>query len=237
MRMIAKFEKKDAACYVSHLDLLRSIQRAIRRSGLPVKYSKGFNPHQNIAFASAMSVGMSSEGECIDVSLESDVSETEFFEALKDQMPPGLKLLEAHSVEDRYPALMSITAFADYIITIKLKKACTDEEIREKLKKSFEKPLLAMKKGKAGLKEVDLLQWIESWDCLVTQDMPGEDHAEAILSFRLVHAPTGALNPELLMNTLIDLWGADYVACSPRILRRAIWSKNDSGIVPLWGLR
>ena len=63
MRIGLEFEKKDTAKYISHLDLQRAFQRAIRRSKLPVALSSGFNPHYKVSFASALALGIISECE------------------------------------------------------------------------------------------------------------------------------------------------------------------------------
>ena len=70
MRIIASFYKHDEVRFVSHLDMQRLFQRAFRRAGLPLSYSKGFNPHPLLSFATALSVGYTSECEYFDVFLD-----------------------------------------------------------------------------------------------------------------------------------------------------------------------
>lgn len=227
MRMIARFHKTGAARYVSQLDLLRAVQRAIRRSGLPVKYSSGFNPHQIIAFASASSVGLASEAEWMDVALTDDVDEGAFMAALAPQMPPGLTLIECHAVDDRYPALMNLTAFADYRISLPLLRAVDDTDAAKRVQDLLASPLLAVKKSKAGPKEVDLRDWIAS--IAVASGTP--DSIE--LALRLVHASSGALNPDLLIPHLSQAFPSDP-ARVPVAVRTAFWAANGDDLVPLW---
>ena len=61
MKMIVVFEKTPRLRHIGHLDLMRAMQRALRRSDLPLKYSQGFNPHILLTFASPLSVGFSGE--------------------------------------------------------------------------------------------------------------------------------------------------------------------------------
>ena len=68
------FEKKGRAKYISHLDLNRFMMRAFRRSGLPIWYTEGFNPHPYATFALALSLGFESEYEIMDFSLTEGVS-------------------------------------------------------------------------------------------------------------------------------------------------------------------
>lgn len=67
--MIAEFEKMGRMSWFSHLDLQSTMQRALRRAGLPVRYSQGFNPHVNLSFATALPVGCQSRCEILDVEL------------------------------------------------------------------------------------------------------------------------------------------------------------------------
>ena len=67
MRMLAVFEKGERIRHIGHLDIQRSVQRGLRRSGLPVAYSNGFNPHILITFASALSTGACGKREIMNV--------------------------------------------------------------------------------------------------------------------------------------------------------------------------
>ena len=65
-----KFCKYGSMKYIGHLDIMRYFQKAIRRSGLPIKYSEGFNPHQIMSFAAPLGVGITSDGEYMDIELK-----------------------------------------------------------------------------------------------------------------------------------------------------------------------
>ncbi len=71
MKARLRFNKMGSMMYIGHLDLMRYFQKLFRRSGLDVSYSKGFNPHQIMSFASPLGIGLTSIGEYLDVSLES----------------------------------------------------------------------------------------------------------------------------------------------------------------------
>ena len=62
-----EFTKKDGLKYISHLDLQRAVSRIIKRSGIPIRYTEGFNPHQKMVFALPLSVGSESECELLDI--------------------------------------------------------------------------------------------------------------------------------------------------------------------------
>ena len=67
MKLIVVFEKTPRLRHIGHLDLMRAMQRALRRSGLPLRYSQGFNPHILLTFAAPLSVGMPGKREIMEV--------------------------------------------------------------------------------------------------------------------------------------------------------------------------
>ena len=98
MKAWITFEKKPRLRHIGHLDLMRAMQRALRRSGLPIAYSNGFNPHIVMSFASALSSGIPGDAELLDVSLKGEATAEEIDEleeagALKDisHMPARVK--------------------------------------------------------------------------------------------------------------------------------------------------
>jgi radical SAM-linked protein len=116
--MALEFAKRDGAAYISHLDLQRAFSRAIRRSGLPVKLSEGFNPHYVVSFASALALGVPSECECVEMQIIKEVSPGEFLDAMADALPPGLAALRAVRLKDDAPKLMAALDEAEYTVEI-----------------------------------------------------------------------------------------------------------------------
>lgn len=114
MRMALEFAKRDGAAFISHLDLQRAFSRAIRRSGLPVKLSEGFNPHYVVSFASALALGVPSECECVEMQLAKEVSPEEFLAAMQQALPPGLAAKRAVRLKDDAPRLMAALNEAEY---------------------------------------------------------------------------------------------------------------------------
>lgn len=94
LNLRARFEKSGRAVFISHLDLMRTMQRALKRSKIPVWYTEGFNPHIYLNFPLALSLGVTGRSEFMDFA----VTEPTDFESLRDclneEMPEGLKVLE-----------------------------------------------------------------------------------------------------------------------------------------------
>ena len=94
-----RFSKKGRAVYISHLDLMRTLQRAFLRAGYTLKYSEGFNPHPQISVLLPLSVGCASACELMDFQLAEDVSLSEMPERLTAAMPEGIEALEVYAAE------------------------------------------------------------------------------------------------------------------------------------------
>ena len=78
--------------YISHLDLMRTFTRALRRAELPLKISQGFNPHPKLSLKRALKLGLESEGEEASVCLVRLIRCQEFKERLQAQLPEGIKI-------------------------------------------------------------------------------------------------------------------------------------------------
>lgn len=87
------YEKCGRAKYISHLDLMRAIQRAIKRSKLPIWYTQGFNPHIYIMFPLTLSLGFESKVEIMDFALIEDLPFDEVLARLDEQMPEGMRIV------------------------------------------------------------------------------------------------------------------------------------------------
>ena len=155
MRMLAVFEKGERIRHIGHLDIQRGVQRGLRRSGLPVAYSNGFNPHILITFASALSTGACGKREIMDVTMAEEVSPEEFLEKMNRAMPPEMQLSEARTLDQKHPALMASLRAAKYDLLI------LDAEQAEKLAAAIpammaRETVTAMRKTKTALKECDI---------------------------------------------------------------------------------
>ena len=155
MRMLAVFEKGERIRHIGHLDIQRSVQRGLRRSGLPVAYSNGFNPHILITFASALSTGACGTREIMDVTMAEEVSEREFLDRMNKAMPPEMQLSQARAVDQKHPALMASLRAANYDLLIR------NEDQAEKLIAAIpgmmaRDSIPAMRKTKTALKECDI---------------------------------------------------------------------------------
>ncbi|WP_084671909.1 TIGR03936 family radical SAM-associated protein [Hathewaya proteolytica] len=120
MRYLIKYTKHSSIKFISHLDLMRTIHRVIRRSGIDVEYSKGYNPHISLSIAQPLAVGVYSEGEYLDLIMNTEIDEDEIIRVLNENSPMGVKFLEAvklYKVEGR-KIMQSMAAIDGALYTI-----------------------------------------------------------------------------------------------------------------------
>ena len=117
MKMLVVFQKVGGLRFVGHLDLQRAMQRALRRSGLPVSYSQGFNPHLLLSFAAPLSVGIAGLREIMEVPLEKEIPETDFMTRLNQTLPSELQAKSARLLPDDTPSAMARLYAAQYKVT------------------------------------------------------------------------------------------------------------------------
>lgn len=116
-KIICKYSKIGNLKYISHLDVLRFIQRAVKRAGINAKYSEGFNPHMKTSFGFPLSLGTESIGEYFDIELNDDITPEDFEKKINAVMPKEMQILKADYSSDTQ-SLMARCVYSEYIITI-----------------------------------------------------------------------------------------------------------------------
>ncbi|MFY9494441.1 MAG: TIGR03936 family radical SAM-associated protein [Limnochordia bacterium] len=104
--------------FLSHLDLLRTLERALRRTGLPIAHTEGFNPRPKMSFGFALPVGVMSWAEYGDFEFNEKVSPHAFETLYNEHLPQGFRVLAAETLPEGTPALMSVINAARYQISI-----------------------------------------------------------------------------------------------------------------------
>ncbi len=129
-KILCKYTKTGNLKFISHLDILRLMQRAINRAGLPVKYSEGFNPHMKLAFGFPLSLGVESIGEYFELELAEKLDVEKIVDALNAVLPNKMRIVGAKYYEGK-ESLMSISNYAAYLIDIETD--CLDIEFLNSL--------------------------------------------------------------------------------------------------------
>jgi radical SAM family uncharacterized protein/radical SAM-linked protein len=117
-RIRVRMGKEGEMAFVSHLDLLRLFDRAIRRAALPLTFSGGFHPQPRIVPASALPLGVSSSGEIVDFELTEPMSIAEFHTKLAAQLPADMPIYDVEDVDPKQPAAAVLLQKAEYRLEI-----------------------------------------------------------------------------------------------------------------------
>lgn len=214
MRAMIRFGKQPRLRFISHLDLQRFFQRALNRTGLPIAWTQGFNPHPILSFGSALALGWTSEYEILDVKLSAPMGRRRTEDAMCAALPVDLPVLEVRMVDDRHPAPMAMVRASDYEITLSGETAAATLDAAEEFLRR--ESVMAVRKTKSGEREVD----IRPMALLLERE--GD-----VLSARLMLTEKDTLKPDLLVRALAEIAGAEVPEM--RIHRRCLLGEDENG--------
>ena len=201
MKNVRIWFKKDLECrYISHLDLNRTMLRALHKSRIPIWHTEGFNPHPFATFPLPLSLGFRGINECMDVKLEDDnYSFKEIISKLNACLPMGIRVFDVTEV------IMKAGKVAYASFTIRISEASTPSSaICADLRKLFSKDTIEVeKKSKRGMKTVDIKQGIKSFEIKEMLDC-------AVLEIVLSAGSSDNVNPNLIITALEAETGLEY---------------------------
>lgn len=200
------FEKTGKLQYISHLDLLRTMQTALRRAKVKMMYSEGFNPHMKINFALPLSIGIESVCEFMDLKTDVSVNCEEVKVNLGKNLPPDMKVLDVYEAESKFTDIRyaSYAMYLDY--------GDRSEEAVKVGKSLFANPLIVNKRTKKGEREVDITPMIKSVDV-------SYEFGCAIVNCTLCADSESYLNPFYLTSALDSAMGVE--AAHRKVMRKA----------------
>jgi radical SAM-linked protein len=230
VRYLIKFSKESQIKFVSHLDLMRTIQRVIRRAALPIEYSKGFNPHMAISIAQPLAVGMYSSGDYMDIHLIAEMDVLFIKEAFNSNAPEGVKVLEVIAVKDRInekkiPQAMALIDAAKYTISLKY---------NDTSKLSFELDKLialeewgTIKKSKSGEKFINILDYLKCFKYAIDDD-------KLIINVITACGSRENLSAELLAEYIMENTTGAALGAFKDIQREEMYINNEGDLVSLY---
>jgi radical SAM-linked protein len=183
-----RFAKCGELRLVSHHDLMRCLERMLRRAEIPMATTQGFNPRPKITFALALGLGIEARAEVVDLELSLPLDPSALLARLADVAPPGLVLHEACALPPGTSPPQARTV--DYCIPV-------FDDRREQAKSSLE-TLLAQKTWPFSRRRADREL---SFD-LRQQVLNAELTSDGLLCFRLLVSPGGSVRPEELLEAL-----------------------------------
>lgn len=180
------FSKKGPLSFISHLDFNHSFIRILKRAGLPLKYSQGFNPRPKIVFGLPLSVGMEGENEIVDISLTEDMSCDEIKSKLSESVPDDL-VIKSVNVPDKK---IKYIEFAEYTVEFYDYVADTD-----KIREVLANPPQVIKRTKSGEKLTDIKDMIKQYSAKT-------ENGTTIINLILTAFDSNYLNPEYVVASL-----------------------------------
>lgn len=229
MNIRIKFRKFGAMKFIGHLDIMRYFQKAIRRAEIDICYTEGYSPHQIMSFAAPLGVGITSDGEYLDIEVHSVRNSKDSIEQLNQVMADGIEVTEFVKLPDNAKNAMSIVAAADY--TVSFRKGYELDFPWEKDFNSFMKQesIKILKKTKKSEKEVDIKPLIYSYS--INQEK---------IYFQLATGSVNNLKPELVMEAFGNYLDYEFPAFTFCIHRRELYAnigeEEKQSLVPLGNL-
>ncbi|MCL2740734.1 MAG: TIGR03936 family radical SAM-associated protein [Oscillospiraceae bacterium] len=216
MRVRFTYARGDAVCYISHLDIMRTFERAFRRARVPVATTAGYNPRVRLVFALPMQTGVVGTEEVGEVTLAETVGLGPFMDSVNGALPEGMRLTACREA-DRDIKLMSAVWAADYAIEIRPPGLPLAEAVAGFM--AGEGPVRVMKRGKAGDAPTDVRPFV-----IAARSDPSTGTVEARL-----RAGTVNLKPTLFVEALQAHAGLEGAGLSGlavrRVVRGAIWGE------------
>ena len=187
------FEKTGMAKFISHLDTVRCITRAMKRACVPIWFTEGFNPHAFLTFAMPLSLGFESLCETVDFRLMEEIDLNELASKINDALPVDITVKEIYVYETspndiRWAEYKIVFNNPDKLLMENAEKVLSADEI------------LVLKKAKQGRKKVDkevnIKEHIKSFELI-------EENGKLILNTILSSGTSININPMLLIGALV----------------------------------
>ena len=219
-----KYKKENNMKFLSHLELIKTMERAFRRMNFKMAFSQGFNPKPKISYAAPLPVGVESECDYLDVELVEKVDIDELLKNQKNFLPNGLEFVEA-KYRGKSKKLMSLVTDSAYIIQICTQEEMTKESVQEKVDHFVNQDEITYEKlnKRNKLKIIDIKPLIGSFDVLsVYKD-------QVILKAMVTTGSNGNLKPEKLTELFCEHESISMIEGKDRYRRVELYARNEHG--------
>ena len=218
MKIRIKFRKSGVMKFIGHLDIMRYFQKAMRRADIDICYSEGFSPHQIMSFAAPLGVGITSDGEYLDIEVHESKSTKEAMADLNATMVEGVEITGYVKLPDNAKTAMSLVAAADYKLFFK---------------EGYEVPFT-----KTEAKQAILDYFITPSEVLITKQTKKSEKVEGTeeapeFYINLCTGSSDNLKPELVLESLFGYMNIPYNANAIQIHRLDVYAKEGDKFVSL----
>ena len=232
LKVRIKFRKYGVMRFIGHLDVMRYFQKAIRRAEIPIAFTTGYSPHMIMSFAQPLGIGLTSDGEYLDIELTEPIDSKEAVARMNAVSVEGIEMVSMVQIsEEKKASGMTITAASDYQVFLLESGKSSDvrRNIPSEWKESWEEflsqeQILVWKKTKKSEKEVDIKPMIY-----------GSEIKEEYIYLYLATGSEQNLKPDLVMETFLKYIGQED---APLFYNRLdVYARDEAGkLVPLEAL-
>lgn len=223
MKIRIKFAKTGSVRFIGHLDIMRYFQKLMRRSGIDIRYSQGYNPHQIMSFAAPLGVGLESLGEYMDIEVDTALSSSEAIRALNEQSTEEIRVLQYRMLPDDTKNAMASVAAADYRLSLNenAKEVLGGRNLRECFDNFLNQEKIEIEReGKKTTQVIDIRPWI--------LDYHAEDTSAIFL--KILTGSSANLKPESVLDAFFRFLNLELPFLPCRICRLEVYGlKPENG--------
>ena len=194
MKARIKFRKYGVLRFIGHLDVMRFFQKLMRRADIPIAFTGGYSPHMIMSFASPLGIGLTSDGDYLDIELTAPVDSREAVKRMNEECVEGIEIISIRQISDEKKMTgMTILAAADYLISVK--KGALPENWKEAFADFMaQREICVIKQTKRSEREEDIRPLIFRWE------IQGEN-----IWLQLAAGSRNNLKPDLVMDTFLSV--------------------------------
>lgn len=213
MKLRIKFKKFGPIRFIGHLDVMRFFQKTIRRAEIDIAYSTGFSPHQIMSFAAPLGVGLESNGEYMDIEVNSIVSCKDVVERLNKASVSGIEVVSAVILPDNAGNAMASVAAASYTVRFREGREPQADFTTHLPLFMAQDEILITKETKRGTREVNLKQGIYQID-----------YKDGVFTMLVDASSAGNIKPIQIIDALVQYCGETLQENALLITREEVYT-------------
>lgn len=227
-----RFTKTAYMKFISHLDLMRMMERTMRRCQVPLSFSQGFNPHPKISFATALALGISSEGEYMDIEIDEKIDLEGFKENMNKEFPEGISILQCKYIDIKRKSLMALVEYSTYVVRCPIAHDVSKETLNGAIDSFMKQDDLLIyktvkKKNREMEKEVNIRPMIHHMQVV------SNDSKQFLLKTIVATGSNGNLKPEILLQKFRENTNIPIIIENIRIHRLDLLTlENNQFVTP-----
>ena len=237
IKLRIKFSKHGPVKFVGHLDFMRYFQKCIRRADIDIAYSEGFSPHQIMSFATALGVGVETDGDYLDIEVKSYTSCEDVMDRLNATMADGVRVESVTLLPEGTANAMSSVAAAGYTLYRRDGREYPEDVVNAAAKVLNNDTIVIRKENKKAKKKGRATEGVNDYT-----EVDIKSHIyEAKLDGRefncLVDASSaGNVRPLNILQLIYETAGYELDPVDIQTVRRDLYIRREEELIPLDGI-